>query len=188
MNEIKLLFFALGSFFGIEGGRIAADKVTVRIYPQEQKVEIVQENLFALIQSENDKAVVLKQWDSIYNWQENKTPWAKALDGFPVKNLKFTSVKKTSQTHSISIRPCLTFKYNHEKDLSCMGIWFNPEKNEFYLNHIPEYNTKSKKGRLEGNYWAFNADDNIVFTIEPFLNKNDAFKNLKVPLKEIVSK
>jgi len=188
MNEIKLLFFVLGTFFGIEDGRIAANKTTVRIYPQEQEVEIVQENLFALMQSEKDETIVLEQWDSIYNWQENKTPWVKALNDFPVKDLKFTPVKMTTETHQVLIRPDLTLKYNHENDLSCMGIWFNAEKNEFYLNQIPEYNIKSENGKLEGNYWVFSASDDISFTMEPFLNRSDAFQDLKVPLKELVRK
>lgn len=186
MNEIKILFFVLGSFFGIEDGRIAADKITVHIYPQEQEMEIVQEHLFALIQSEKDKAFVLEQWDSIYNWQEKKTPWAKALDDFPIKDLKFTPVKMTTQTHQVLIRPHLILKYDQEDDLSCMGIWFNSEKDEFYLNHVPEYNIKSENGKLEGNYWVFSAKDNITFTMNPFLNRNDAFQDLKVPLKELV--
>lgn len=188
MEEIKLLFFILSSFFSIENERIAADKTEVRIFPQEQKIEIFQENLFALIQSKNDEALVLKQWDSLYNWKQNKTPWSKALDNFLVKDLKFNPEEMTTQTHKVLIRPYLTLKYKSANDLSIMGIWYNSKKNEFYINHIPEHNIKSKNGRLQGNYWVFSANDTINFTIEPFLNLNDKLKSSKVSLQELLRK
>lgn len=94
----------------------------------------------------------------------------------------------TTKTYLVSVRPHLTLKYTHEKDLASMGIWFNAEKNKFYLNNIPDYNIQSNHGKLEGNYWVFNADDMITFTIEPNLKKTDKFKSSKIPLKELLKK
>ncbi|MGS2764786.1 hypothetical protein [Sinomicrobium sp. M5D2P9] len=186
MNEIKILFFALGSFFGVEDGRIVADKTTVHIHPQEQEIEIIQEDLFAFIQSENDEKLVLEQWDKIYNWKEKNTAWAKELDNFIFKDFKLSPVKMTTQTYLILIRPHLTLKYTQEKDLASMGIWFNADKNKFYLNNIPDYNIQSDYGKIEGNYWVFSANDRITFTIEPYLKKTDKFNNSRIPLKKLL--
>lgn len=188
MNEIKILFFALGSFFGMDDARITADKTTVLIYPKEKQIEIIQEDLFALIQSEKDERLVLEQWDKIYKWKEKHTAWAKELDNFTFKDFKLTPVKMTTQTYLVLIRPHLSLKYTHEKDLASMGIWFNAAKNKFYLNNIPEDNIQSSNGKLEGNYWVFDAEDRISFTIEPYLKKIDKFKNSRIPLKKLLRK
>lgn len=188
MNEIKILFFALGTFFGIDDAQITADKTTVLIYPKEQEIEIIQEDLFALIQSESDERLVLEQWDKIYNWKEKHTAWAKELDNFTFKDFKLTPVKMTAQTYLVLIRPQLKFEYTKEKDLESMGIWFNADKNKFYLNNIPEHNIQCDYGKLEGIYWVFNANDRISFTIEPYFKKTDKFKNSRIPLKKVLRK
>lgn len=188
MSEIKILFFALGSFFGVEDGRIVSDKTTVHIHPREQEIEIIQEDLFALIQSESDEKLVLEQWDKIYNWKEKSTAWAKELDNFTFKDLKLTPVKMTTQTYLVLIRPHITLKYAQEKDLAAMGIWFNADKNKFYLNNMPEYNIKSENGKLEGNYWVFSSDYEISFTIEPYLKITDELNKSRTPLKKLLRK
>ena len=54
----------------MEDGRIAADKTTVTVYPQDHQIEIVQEELFAVIRSQKDSALVLEQWDKLFYWKE----------------------------------------------------------------------------------------------------------------------
>lgn len=180
MEQIKILFFVLGSFFGIEDGRIAADKTTVTIDPKNQEIEIIQENLFAIIQSEKDTALGLEQWDKLFNWKERKTLWSKELDSFPVKNFTLIPKKKT-------IQPQLTLSYSNEKDLRALGIWYNAEKNQFSINHIPQENIKTENGKLEGNYWVFNGDSTFSFTIEPFLQMPESYQKFKRPLKELLN-
>jgi len=181
MEQIKIIFFALASFFGIEDGRIAADKTTIIIYPKNQKIEIIQENLFTVIQSEKDTTLVLEQWDKLLSWKERKNSWAKELDSFPVKSFTLTPIKKTIQPH-------LMLTYSNEKDLQMMGIWYNAEKNQFSINHIPQQNIKTKNGKLLDNYWVFNGDSTFSFTIEPFLQMPQKYKKLKTPIWEILMK
>jgi len=181
MEQIKIIFFLLTSFFGMEDGRIAADKTTITIYPKNQKIEIIQENLFTVIQSEKDTTLVLEQWDKLLSWKEKKISWAKELDSFPVKNLTLRPIKKTIQPH-------LILTYSNEKDLRMMGIWYNPEKNQFSINHDPQENIKTKNGKLVGNYWVFNGDSTFSFTIEPFLQMPEKLKKLKTPIREILMK
>jgi len=43
MEELKIMFFVLDSFFGMKDGRIAAEKTTMTVNPLHRKVTIIQE-------------------------------------------------------------------------------------------------------------------------------------------------
>jgi hypothetical protein len=161
MEELKIMFFALGSFFGMEDGRIAAEKTTVTVNPLHREVTIIQENLFAVIQLESDAQKVLEQWQKFNNWNEKETPWSVELDSFSEKSFFFSQDKKSMEPH-------LVLRYSSEKELQALGIWYNKEKNQFSINQIPEENIKTKEGNLDGNYWVFDGDSTFSFTVEPF--------------------
>ncbi len=179
MEQIQILFYALCSFFTIEGGRIAADKTTVTIYPETQEIEIIQENVFTVIQSKKDTTLVLEQWDKLLHWKEKETPWSKELDSFRLKNFTLTAVKKT-------IEPHIKLTYSNEKDLRALGIWYNAEKNQFSINHVPKHNLKTKKGTLVDQYWVFNGDSTFSFTLVPFLQMPEKYQKFKHPLNEFI--
>jgi len=180
LEQIKILFFALASFFGIEDGRIASEKTTITIYPQNKEIQIIQERLFTVIQTKEDSTMVLEQWNKILDSKEKHTlTWSEELNDFSVKNFNFTLVKNTIQPH-------LTLNYTKEKDLRNLGIWYNEERNKFSINNIPQHNIKTDDGKLEGNYWVFNAENAVTFTIEPFLEMPESYQKLKKPLKEIL--
>ncbi|WP_417196561.1 hypothetical protein [Bizionia sp.] len=182
MEQIKILFFVLSSFFGINDSQIAAEKTTVIISPKSQEIEIIQENLFTVIQSEKDTTSVLEQWKKLVNAEADNTyAWAKDLENFPIKNLTLKSIKKNIQPH-------LKLNYSTEKDLRVMGIWYNKEKNQFFINHIPQQNLKTTDGKLVENYWIFDGANTFSFTIEPFLQMPENYKKFKKPLNEIVNK
>lgn len=179
MDQINIILYILTSFFGIENGRIAADKTTVTIDPKNQKIEIIQENLFTFIRSEKDTTLILKQWNKLQYWKERKTSWAKELDNFSTKNFDLIPFKKTIQPH-------LILNYSKEKDLQAIGIWYHAEKKQFSINHIPQQNIKTKSGKLVENYWIFNDNSKFSFTIEPFLQMPEKYKKLKIPIEEIL--
>jgi hypothetical protein len=181
MEQIKILFYVLSSFFGIEDGRIAAEKTTVTVYPKSQEIEIIQENLFTIIQSENDSTILAEQWKTIINSKESTISWVKDLDNFTVKKLIFSTSKNTIQPH-------VMLRFTTEKDLRAMGIWYDAANNKFSINHIPKDNIKTKDGKLEGNYWVFNGGATFSFTIEPFLEMPENFQKIKKPLEEIIYK
>ena len=178
MEQIKIVFFALASFFGIEDGKIAADKTTVTIYPEIKKVVIFQENIFTVIQSENDSTLTLEQWNKIKNREERHIFWAKELDSFPIKKLVLKHIKK-------NIQPQITLSYSNQKDLSVLGIWYNTEKNQFSINQIPQYNIKTNDGVLAGNYWIFDGNSNFSFTLEPFLLMPEKYKKHKISITKL---
>lgn len=180
MEQIKILFFALASFFGIEDGRFGAEKTRVTIYPQNKEIEIIQEKVFTIVQSENDKKLALEQWDDLIHWDERNIDWSKELDGFSAKSVNLSDEKNT-------IQPRIILKYSNTKDLQAMGIWFDSEKNQFSINNIPENNMKTESGKLTGNYWNFDGDSTFSFTIEPFLQMPGNYQKFKTPLKELLT-
>ncbi len=179
MEQIKLVFFALASFFTIENGQIGADKTTVAIYPKTQEIEVIQEGLFTVIQSAEDSTRVLEQIDKLQHWEEKKTAWTPELEHFPVKNFTFMPFKDTIQAR-------LKFTYTNEKDLRPLGIWYNVEKNQFSINHNSHDNIKTKDGKLDGNYWVFNGEREFRFTLEPFLKMPEKHKKSKTPIQELL--
>lgn len=179
MEQIKIIFFLLASFFGIEDSKIAADKNTVTVYPKDHKIEIVQEHLFTIIQTEKDTALTLAQWQQLVNWKENKLPWAKELDNFTNKDV-------TIENNGGTIEPRISFNYTDENDLRALGIWYNKEKNEYSINNVPREHTTSENGKLEGNYWIFDGDSKFSFTNEAFVGLPNEYKKLKLPITEIL--
>jgi len=163
MEQIKILFFALASFFGIEDGRIASEKTTITLYPDLREIEVIQEELFTVIQTEKDSILIVEQWNKICDSKSGKTVWSKELDSFPVKNFSLLPIKNKIQPH-------LKLKYSQEKDL------YNKKKKQFSINNIPQHNIKTSDGQLEKNYWVFSAKDTITFTIEPFLQMPENYK------------
>ncbi|WP_299800588.1 hypothetical protein [uncultured Maribacter sp.] len=178
MEQIKIIFFLLGSFFGFENSRIASDKTTVTIYPEKHKIDIVQENIFTIIQTEKDTALTLAQWEQLVNWKENKLPWAKELENFTNKDV-------TIENNEGTIEPRISFNYTDENDLRALGIWYNKEKNQYSINNIPREHTTSENGKLEGNYWIFEGYSKFSFTNEAFIDLPNEFKKSKLPIIEI---
>ena len=163
----------------MEDGRIAANITTVTIHPKERQVEIIQEGLFTVIQSEKDTTLVLAQWDQLYNWKERNISWDKELDSFPVKSLTFQTIKDT-------IQPLIRLSYSSEKDLRVLGIWYNKEKNQYSVNHVTKHNVKTTDGALVGNYWVFNGEHSFSFSMEPFLQLPEQYQKLKQPLHDLL--
>ncbi|MEP2278977.1 hypothetical protein [Maribacter sp.] len=181
MEQIKIIFFLVGSFFGIENSTIAADKTTVIIYPENQKIEIIQEKLFTIIQSKKDTATTLAQWNKIANLRENETPWAKELEHFTNKNLSIKNTGTTIETH-------ISLNYNDPNDLRAMGIWYNTDMHHFSINEVPRNHITSETGILEDNYWIFNDNNTFSFTTEAFLDLPNEYKKLKLPITAMLKK
>lgn len=179
MEQLKILLYVLATFFGIENGQFVAEKTTVTISPQNKEIKIIQENLFTIIQSENDKILALENWNKLIEAKEGKISWSKELEHFPIKEIHFTCINSTVQPH-------LTLCYSKEKDLQALGIWYDSEKNQFAINYNPQLNIKTKNGKLTNNYWYFNGDNTFSFTIEPFWQMPEKYQKLKVSLKQLL--
>ncbi|MFK8056290.1 MAG: hypothetical protein AB8F78_09255 [Saprospiraceae bacterium] len=183
MHEIKILFFVLGSFFAVEDSRIFAEKTTVTIYPKEQRIQILQETLFTFIKTEEDEELSLSQWSNLKNEDGLAEHWAEELDECTSKQLE---IKETSAGGRTTIQSVITVTYSEEKELEAMGIWYDTEKNQFSLNHNPDNNIKTSSGKLDGNYWYFDVDSVVTFSVEPFLNLPDDYMESLVTLEKLL--
>lgn len=174
METIKIFFFAIASFFGIEEQRILADKTTVTIYPNEHKIEIIQKDIFALTQTENDEQLAKKEWQKLLNWESNKIEWSEDLKYFSNKKIEFLEIKNDKTVK-------ITLVYDHPNDMTAMGIWYNEDKNQFSMNYIPKDMLITKEGIKNGNYWNFDGSKTFSFTVEPFkvIPKNKKSSNFK---------
>ena len=179
MVHIEILLFVLGSFFGLEDARIAADKTNVSLYPETQEVEIIQEGMFAMIQSNEDVALALKQWKDLLHWEERGMTWADDLSVFPVKTLTFISTDTSKQLK-------LKFRYSDETDLEILGIGYNKEEHQFLIENIPQMNLKTNDGTLEGNYWVFDADNQFSYSLEPFQDMPKEMQENIQPIKDLL--
>lgn len=54
----------------------------------------------------------------------------------------------------IHVQLHLTLRYATEKDPWALGIWYNEEKNQFSISHIPSYHIGTNEGILQENYWV----------------------------------
>lgn len=180
MEQITILFFALTSFFGIQNNIIAADKTTVTIHPQNQQIEIIQEDLFAIIRSDTDLTLAREQWAGVSAMTACNATWAQASDGFNTKTLSLTSPYN-------QIQPQLTLTYSDEQELRAMGVWYDAKKNQFSVNHVPRDNLQTEDGKLVGNYWVFDGDKTFSFTLEPFKQMPEKHQKFKQPLSQVLA-
>ena len=161
METIKIFFFAIASFFGIEEQLFFSEKTTVTVYPNEHKIEIIQKDIFALTQTENDKQLAKKEWEKLLNWESNKIEWSEDLKYFSNKKIEFLDIKNDKTVK-------ITLVYDYPNDMTAMGIWYNEEKNQFSMNYIPEDMLKTKEGIKNGIFWNCDGGKTFSFTITPF--------------------
>lgn len=167
MESVKIFFFALASFFGIESQRILADKTTVTVYPQRKQIQILQENIFAYTPNEKDLPLAKQEWRNVYHYQQNQQKWSADLDCFSDKKIEFSTSKKGAAAK-------ITLTYTHPNDMAAMGIWYNEDTDQFAMNYIPEDNLKTKDGKKNGVFWNFDGNKDFSFTLKPFkgISKN----------------
>ncbi|WP_417885836.1 hypothetical protein [Zunongwangia sp.] len=179
MVEIRVLFFLLASFFGIENGQILSEKATVTINPDSKEIEIVQEDLFSIYQSDENSEVVLSEWNKLQFSEKTNTGLRKEMNAFTIESFNL-------ETKKGNIQPHLKLKYSNQDDLKILGIWYNSPKNQFSINNISKDNISSKTGKLVGNYWIFNADKSFSFTLQPFLQLPEAYQEFKQPIEQLL--
>ncbi len=175
MEVIKIALYVLGMFFGIEDSRIASEKTTITINPITKLMVIENENLFTIIRNEEDSIAVAKELFQIMN---NPSEWRSELEKYPSKKIEFTSVKEGV------LNAKLTLEYNDYSNLSDYAIDVNPE-GKYSIVNIPNWNLKTTDGKLNGNYWNFDASKPFTFTLEPFLELPEEYQSSKRSLFSI---
>lgn len=170
MEQIKILFFIAGTFFGVDQSRIIAEKTTVTINPQEKTIVILQENLVSLIKNEGDSLKVQNELEKIK--QPNQS-WSSEFKDYSKKEKDFY-IAVDDQTLNLK----LTLNYTSAKDLKAFGIDINKD-DKFSMTNFPKSHTKSTDGKLGERYWVFETNNSFTFTEEPLTDMPEEFKIYK---------
>ncbi|WP_291869383.1 hypothetical protein [Maribacter sp.] len=151
MEEI-IGFLILGSLFGIDNCRIAAEEVSVTINPVAKTIIIEQDNLFSIIKSEKDSVAISKELEKMY-----KGKWLREIETYTSKTLEFSADENNS------LHAKVTLHYNNFRDLKKFGITVSSE-GKYQLVNIPTFNIKTESGQLNKEHWEFDANKPFTFT------------------------
>lgn len=173
MEEIKILFFIVGTFFGVDQSRIIAESTTVTIDPEEKTITILQEDLISLIRDESDS---LKVQNELTKITQTTHPWSSELTGFTKKHKNFYSAED-EKTLNLELR----FTYTSPNDLSVFGIHVNNDGN-FSMTNFPKSHLSSTDGTLGERYWVFDANQSFSFTEAPLTDLPDEYLEIKKSL------
>ncbi len=159
METISILFFALASFVGIEESRILSRKATVAIDPVHQTFEVVQEDLFSIVVTEEDSIATIKELQLIMDVEKNP----ENNDSSSVVIESVSLQRQGNQLHAT-----LKGRYTDVKALREAGIYV--DNAGFSMINIPEWNIRSTDAALKGNYWEWPANKKVTFMLEAFEN------------------
>ena len=173
MEQIKILFFIVGTFFGVNQSNIIAEKTTVTVNPKEKTITILQENLVSIMQIESDSLNVYKELSTIVNAEQ---AWSSEFKDYVKKEKKFFISEDDK-----SLNSNLTLTYSTPSDLKVFGIDLNND-GKFSMTNFPKSNIKSSDGTLDERYWHFNADKPFTFTEEPLSDLPEKYNKLKKSL------
>ncbi|WP_299112489.1 hypothetical protein [uncultured Winogradskyella sp.] len=158
MEEIKILFFIVGAFFGVNQSQIVAEKSTVTINPEEKTITIIQENLISVVQQESDSISLTAELLKVSN---TNVKWSSEFDGYLQKEKEFYT---SEDKKTLNLKLKLTYTTND--DLKDFGIYLNKD-GEFSMTNFPKYHMSTTDGILNDRYWNFKADQPFTFTLEP---------------------
>lgn len=162
MEVIKIIFFALGTFFGVEDSTIMAEETAVHIDIAEQIITVDQRDVFALVSNEKDSLKIRNTLYRIGNSQaqEKRLTLKEKFDTYAWSTSEIVSRKETKQ---LDIK--LKCKYVSKEQLKDFGIDYVEKDSSYAMINIPAWNIKTTTGALRDNYWYFK--DSISFTLSP---------------------
>ncbi|GAA4244857.1 MULTISPECIES: hypothetical protein [Winogradskyella] len=173
MEEIKILFFVIGTFFGIHQSNIIAEKATITINPEAKTITVLQENLISIIQNESDS---LKVKSELKNITQPNYPWSSEFANYSKKE-KYFFISEDTQTLNLK----LTLTYTTANDLKAFGINKNND-GKFSMTNFPKAHTKSTDGVLGERYWNFEANKPFTFTEEPLTQMPEKYQKFQMNL------
>ncbi|WP_430412439.1 hypothetical protein [Kordia sp.] len=165
MEAIRLVFFVLGVFFGVETTSVVAEKTIVTVDPTSNVMEIHLKNLVAVYPKENDPTLVEKEFSEMY---ANKGSWNSLFDTYLEKSIVYTSPKKGVLDATI------TLKYSKPEDLKIFAIDINREGKYSFIN-IPQWNVETTDGVQNSYYWNFEPNATFSFSLSPLKNAPETY-------------
>ena len=173
MEEIKILFFVVGTFFGINQSGVIAETTTVTINPEAKTITIQHENLVSFIQKESDSLQIQNELEKIV---QTNQPWSSEFEDYTKKEKHFYSSEDGKTLNSK-----LTLTYSSTSDLKAFGIDKNND-GKFSMTNFPKSHIKSTDGELGERYWNFESGKSFSFTEEPLTDLPEEYKAYKKSL------
>ncbi|WP_299763742.1 hypothetical protein [uncultured Dokdonia sp.] len=171
MELIKIIFFVLGTFFGVENSGIIAEKTNVTIDPEKHTITVTHENLFTMVQKEQDSIRVMDELYRIGNPAAGDTryDWIEELTAYETKTLVIASDPGKEQLNA-----SIKLIYNTKEQLKDFAVEYVTEENSYALINIPAWNIETTTGVLKDNFWYFK--DEISFSLSPTTNMPEDYK------------
>ena len=171
MNEVKLIFYILGTFLGGEEARIAGNKAMVEVNPVAQTITITQEGLYAMIFDENSGRVVSEKMADLLGG----TGWGEELADYRSVSCKLY------EGSDGTLHAKLLLEYHTAGDLEAYGLTDSGE-GYFYFFNFPDDQLHTDDGTLNGNYWHFDTNKPFTFTLEPADEMPERYRPYKTDL------
>lgn len=164
METLKVVMFAIGTFFSQTDANIIADKTIFSMDPKAQSIEITEKNVIGIFMATEDTAYVKEALKSMYEDHD----WVNVMYRYPDLDIKFVVTEE-------GLDIIITMKYTDTKDLEYLGIMKDPETGEYFI-YNGNWNISSDDGRYEEERDRFMFDQN-----EPFSFVTDPLVNLPEP-------
>lgn len=159
METLKLVFFVVGVFFGVETTSVVAEKTIVTVDPISNVMTIQLQNLVAVYPKEGNVSVS-SEFIEMYTKKEN---WNPLFDAYLEKDIVYSSSKKGV------VNATITLKYSKPEDLKIFAIDINREGKYSFIN-IPQWKVETADGVQNSYYWNFEPNKTFSFTMSPLEN------------------
>jgi len=154
MNEVKIFFIILGTFFMREQPSLVAEKSIVAIDPLKKEVIITQQNLISATDIKD-----VSQTEEYQILKGNGLNWVKELESF--RNKKISIEDKEGKVSAI-----LSFNYDEPKDLEAINISYS--KDFFHVFQEENLEVLTGKHQIEEADLLFSSQTPFSFSISIF--------------------
>lgn len=113
MNEVKIFFIIIGTFFMREQPSLVAEKAVISVDPIKKQVVIVQKNLISTIEEQS-----VQKTEEFQKLKNKELNWANELSLFKNKEI---SIQENGNSVSLTV----SFNYDKPEDLSLINIDYN---------------------------------------------------------------
>ncbi len=151
MDEIKIFFIIIGTFFMREQPGLIAENATVFVDPLKKEVRIEQQNLISTTAVQE-----IEKTEEFLKLKKHELAWSDELEVFKNKQISF-------QENNGKISSTITFNYDRPEDLSKINLHYSDS--EFSI--LQEENMEAKSGKSEKKepYLIFSDSTPFSFSV-----------------------
>src|SRR5690606_27935811 len=118
MNEVKIFFIIIGTFFMREQPSLVAEKAVISVDPIKKQVVIVQKNLISTVEEQS-----VPKTEEFQKLKNKELHWVNDLNVFKNKEV---SIQENGNSVSLTV----SFTYDKPEDLSIINIDYSERSEE----------------------------------------------------------